>query len=179
MNTLDNSAQVANRFGGVAHQFCSLVDSAASMDRKDLLVQIYRILPTLIGEAISLPDVRLSDNDDEAEGISRPTSSGMAPQSQQGWGQLYNLLKERLGDWDSYSQVLDPTTGNEVVRGSLADDIADIYRDLRKGLVLNETDDARPESIIWTWRVLFYSHWGQHAMDALRTMHFRLDDTLS
>jgi hypothetical protein len=46
-------------------------------------------------------------------------------------------------------------------------DIADIYRDLKKGPVFNEASPAQPEDAIWTWRVLFFSHWGQHAMDAL------------
>ena len=94
------------------------------------------------------------------------------------WGQLYNLLKEKLGDWDGYIQVFDPTQDKEAIFGTLADDLADIYRDLKEGLVLNETHSAHPEDIIWTWRLLYYSHWGHHALDALRTIHFRLQEIL-
>ena len=61
----------------------------------------------------------------------------------------------------------------------LADDIADIYRDLKEGLVLSETHQAPPENIIWNWRVLFYSHWGKHAMDALLAIHFRRQNAAS
>jgi hypothetical protein len=86
------------------------------------------------------------------------------------------LLKEKLGDWDSYRQVFDPTEDTEAIFGSLADDIADIYRDLQEGLVLCE---ARPQDAIWEWRLLFYSHWGKHAINALLTTHFRLQNMIA
>lgn len=95
------------------------------------------------------------------------------------WGQLYNQLKEKLGDWNLYQCVFDPTTDKEAICGSLADDIADIYRDLKEGLVLGTMNHARRENIVWEWRLLYYSHWGHHAMDALLVIHFRLEDTLS
>ena len=37
------------------------------MERSDLLLQIYQILPKLIDKAISLPDVKLSNSDDPIE----------------------------------------------------------------------------------------------------------------
>jgi len=178
MNTVADNAAIAGRFAVVANRFCSVVDSASSMERTDLLLQIYRILPKLIDEAISLPDVKLSDSDDPIEGSGQPAFPANVRQSVQEWGQLYNLLKEKLGDWDRYWQVFDPTEDDKAIFGTLADDIADIYRDLKEGLVLIEAHEAPPEDIIWNWRLLFYSHWGKHAIDALRTSHFLLEETL-
>lgn len=154
------------------------MDCALSIQKTDLLAQIYQILPKLIDEAISLPDVELSDSDDRVVG-NITVFSAKARQNEKEWGQLYNSLKEKLGDWDSYHQVFDPTEDNEAIFGSLADDIADIYRDLKEGLVLSEMHQARPEDIIWHWRLLFYSHWGKHAMDALLAIHFRLQNAAS
>ena len=178
MNT-ENIAEAADRFGAVAQQFCSVVDSAANIDRTDLLVQIYRILPRLVGEAITLPYVKLGDDDDLLQEQGQLESPVNVRLSDEQCRHLYNLLKERLGDWDSYMQVFDPTADNEAIFGSLADDIADIYRDLKEGLVLKEKHLARQEDVIWTWRLLYYSHWGKHAIDALRTIHFRLEDANS
>jgi hypothetical protein len=149
------------------------------MERSDLLLQIYQILPKLIDKAISLPDVKLSNSDDPIEESGQPAVRANVRQSVQEWGQLYNLLKEKLGDWDRYWQVFDPTEDDEAIFGTLADDIADVYRDLKEGLVLIEEHEAPPEKIIWNWRLLFYSHWGKHAMDALLAIHFRLQSTLS
>lgn len=87
--------------------------------------------------------------------------------------------QRKLGDWDLYWQVFDPTKDNKAIYGTLADDIADIYRDLKQGLILKEAHQAPPEDIIGDWRLGFYSHWGKHAIDALRTIHFLLAETLS
>jgi hypothetical protein len=40
--------------------------------------------------------------------------------------------------------------------------------------ILDDIHLARAEDIIWEWRLGFSSHWGKHAIDALRTIHFRL-----
>ena len=171
MNTAADNAEIAGRFAGIANRFCSVVDSASSMERSDLLLEVYRTLPKLIDEAISLPDVKPGDSEDP---IKRSVRQGV-----QEWSELYNLLKEKLGDWDRYWQVFDPTEDDEAIFGSLADDIADTYRDLKKGLVLIEAHGVPPEDTIWNWRILFYSHWGKHSMDALIAIHFRLQNAAS
>ena len=172
----DEIGQIADRFSVIANQFCSVVDSASSLDRMELLSRLYPILPALISEAIGLPEISSSDND-ELQGKSKLGSFRISGLSEQEWGKLYNFLKEKLGDWDLYHQVFDPTEDSEAVFGTLADDIADIYRDLKGGLVFRETHQGLPdEDAIWTWRLLFYSHWGKHAMDALLTIHFRLQN---
>lgn len=177
MNDVTDIGKAADRFSAVAHRFCAVVDSAAGFEKKELLSQFYPILPKLIDEAIHLPDVELSDSDEQIEKKTSGASRRMATrQSQQEWGQLYNLLKERLGDWDLYWQVFDPTEDSEAIYGSLADDLADIYRDVKEGIVLRETGEVPVENIVWTWRLTFGFHWGKHAMDALRTIHFRLEN---
>jgi len=139
MSDQSQSTEVADRFGAVAQEFCSVVESAFRLDRIRLLTEVYRVLPRLIDEAIKLPSLVTGDVDDasQKEGVS-PSSPNVGMTDEQ-WGQVYNLLKEKLGDWDLYWQVFDPTTDKEAVCGTVADDIADIYRDLKEGLVLRET----------------------------------------
>jgi len=179
MSTSAKNAEAANRFGSVAQRFCRAVDSAPNLNRTELLLQVYRILPQLINEAIDLPNVELSDDEGQEEEQGKSQARVRAGLSEAQWAQLYAFLKEKLGDWDLYWQVFDPIKNNEAIRGSLADDIADIYRDLKAGLVLSAAQQALPEDNIWEWRLLFYSHWGKHAIDALRTIHFLLEETLS
>ena len=153
------------------------MDSASTSGRTDLLLPLYRILPQLIEEGIQLPELELSDDDDPTDGTSKRSARINAGLDNEQWRQLYNLLKEKLRDWDLYWQVFDPITDHETIRGSLADDISDIYRDIKEGLVLLETHQVQVEEIIWHWRLLFHSHWGAHAMEALRTIHFLLDQS--
>ncbi|HME37093.1 MAG TPA: DUF5063 domain-containing protein [Candidatus Sulfotelmatobacter sp.] len=173
-----NNTDVANRFAAAAQEFCSLVESAAELDRTGLLTEMYQVLPRLINEAILLPSIQSSKEDDAIEKQEQSLASPGARMTEEQWGQLYNLLKEKLGDWDLYWQVFDPTTDKEAVCGTLADDFADIYRDLKEGLILNEKHLARPEDLIWEWRLSYFSHWGKHAIDALLTIHFRLQGVL-
>ena len=57
-------------------------------------------------------------------------------------------LKGKLGDWDLYHQVFDPTQDDEA---SLADDIADIYSDLKEGLAFVQAGlGHKPEKAIFT-----------------------------
>jgi hypothetical protein len=172
-----HNVEVASRFCAVGQQFCSAVESASKLDRASLLTEVYRVLPRLINEAILLPIIESTDEDDATE-EEQLASCARVRMTDEQWGQLYGLLKEKLGDWDLYWQVFDPTTDKEASCGSLADDIADIYRDLKEGLVLSERNLVQPEDVIWNWRILYYSHWGKHAIDALLTIHFRLQGAL-
>ena len=70
MKIQSSNAEVADRFRMVAQEFCSLVEAASKKDRTTLLVEIYRVLPRLIHEAMSLPSIKTADEDDEAEGQS-------------------------------------------------------------------------------------------------------------
>lgn len=178
MNLQDYNSEVAGRFGLIAQQFCSLVDSAVTVDKTELLVQVYRILPDLIGEAIRLPKVELGDDEDPNQEAGMRQLRAKARMKEEEWGQLYNSLKEKLGEWDLYWQVFDPTKDNEAIYGSLADDFADIYRDLKEVIDLKDSNQAPRRDIIWKWRFGFYSHWGKHAIDALRTIHFLLEERL-
>jgi len=103
-----------------------------------------------------------------------PGATKKARLTQQDWERLYQALKVKLGGWNLYIDVFDPTRDTEAIHGSLADDIADIYRDIKEGLDHPDPTLATQHHIIWKWRLLYYSHWGQHAMGALRTIHWLL-----
>ena len=69
------------------------------------------------------------------------------------------------GDVDEPQKIppSNPTTGD------LADDLADIYRDIKEGLSLAEADHL-PEAM-YSWRESFRTHWGRHASSAIRVLH--------
>ena len=61
----------------------------------------------------------------------------------------------------------------DAIVGSLADDLADTYFDLKEGLALQEAGETEPSRVIWEWRFSFDIHWGEHALSALRSLYFR------
>ena len=57
--------------------------------------------------------------------------------------------------------------------GDLADDLADIYRDIKPGLrALEHNIDEYAATNVFEWKEpLFKTHWGRHAVDAMRILH--------
>jgi hypothetical protein len=74
-------------------------------------------------------------------------------------------LEAKLGD-TPYRIVFDPWEDVEAVEASMADDLADIYRD-----AMNALADPRGDRAVWDWKLSFRTHWGHHALAALYAIH--------
>jgi hypothetical protein len=168
----DRYAEVAEHFRAIAQKYCDIVDSSSQLEKSELLARIYEILPALIDAAIHLPDAGtlVDDAEDEQNENSQHVNPTLSPKGR-AWDELYPSLKKRLGDADTYRMVFNAARNNEAIHGSLAGDIADIYRDLKDGLVLMEKNAASPQNALWEWRFGFDSHWGHHAIGALKAIH--------
>jgi hypothetical protein len=115
-------------------------------------------LPQLIHAATQLP-AREPDPDIHAPEISHDD-----------WMSRFSALNAKLDEHADYwtTMQVHGSAEPEVVNLSLADDLADIWRDLAGGLALSEaraTADA-----VWEWRFSFRRHWGAHAVEALRAI---------
>lgn len=85
----------------------------------------------------------------------------------------WQKVRERVGRKlarDYYWEVFEPLEQEqpESLCGSLSDDLADIWHDVKRGLLgldsgkLSAVDDA-----VWHWRFSLESHWGHHAVGAI------------
>jgi hypothetical protein len=79
--------------------------------------------------------------------------------------ELFSHLRGLLGERDGYWMEFDRVGDAEVMTGSLADDLTDIYCELKHGLRLIDSD---PRRALRGWREGFEDHWGQHLTDAQR-----------
>ena len=86
MNIQDNYAGAVNRFGPVAQQYCSLVDSRSVLDKSEFLLRVYRMLPNLIVEASRLPLVSFPDEENEAQDATIRKIRIETELKQQEWG---------------------------------------------------------------------------------------------
>ncbi|MES9992081.1 MAG: DUF5063 domain-containing protein [Candidatus Thiodiazotropha sp.] len=82
--------------------------------------------------------------------------------------ELYTYLRELLGDRDSYWMEYDVAGDGLSMSGSLADDLTDIYCELKNGLNLL---DGHPQRAVEGWHMGFHLHWGQHLLDAERHLY--------
>lgn len=79
--------------------------------------------------------------------------------------ELFTHLRGLLGERDGYWLEFDRMGEHRVMTGSLADDLTDIYCELKHGL---RVQDLRPELAERGWCQGFAHHWGQHLIDAER-----------
>jgi hypothetical protein len=89
----------------------------------------------------------------------------------------YYRIKERtaanLGGDRPYRVVFNLFDPDEAPVGTiLSDDLSDIYCDIQKGL-LSITSDSQvvSTSVVWQWKFDLESHWGRHAVNALKALH--------
>ena len=87
------------------------------------------------------------------------------------YGLVVQEVKGLLYDREYYQMVFDPwqVETAEALYGSMSDDLADIWRDLKVGLLA--MDAGNLANAIADWRFSFRCHWGcHHATHVLRPL---------
>lgn len=177
----DNAVSV---FSVEAEAFCALVERHESIGRDGFLHAVLTRLPLLYSAALALPavegdkddgDIEDVEQEDELDSVEDADSLGDDDQddrlSCELWNLLFDSLRSLIDEGDYYSVVFSPYAQppDEPVTGSLADDIADIYRDLLDGLAKWRRGEV--DAAVWEWWIGFTSHWGEHVTSALRALH--------
>jgi hypothetical protein len=157
-----------NAFRIAAYGYCKLLESQP-VDHEQWLRDVLLALSHLYATAHSLPDVSIEDDTRDVPDEMRMNHAE--------WSALFQRIHGILGEQDFYWAYFDPTepkhTKDEATCGSLADDLADIYRDVKPGLLAWETEnDEYLASLVFDWKQSnFESHWGVHAVSAMRALH--------
>lgn len=143
-----------DQFAEAARQYCVWAEGAFG-DGRDELKRARLLLAQLHLAAIRLPDLGIGKDKDAAD----------IPHDE--WA----LLFRKFGalPLKTYWDVFNPLEASEPVKNSLADDLSDIYRDVKSALALYEAGDFIDAA--WHWRFNFQTHWGQHLAGAQRAVH--------
>ncbi len=149
-----------------ARDYCHLIDRIPGRD--DWLSPLFQLLPRLHANVVAVPDPGGADIGDERFDLDDRFD-------------LFSKLRTRLGDrdvyWLEFDQPEDVSFDDEHRTGSLADDLTDIYFELKRGLQL--LDAAGPDLVAHFWEVGFNRHWGQHLVDAERHLYaLKVNDRL-
>ena len=76
-----------------------------------------------------------------------------------------------LGERDAYWMEFDADYDKQCMSGSLADDLTDLYCELKHGLRVLEADPESNDRAMEVWRRGYKAHWGQHLLDAERHLY--------
>lgn len=141
-------------FATVAIQYCDWAEAESQSPVADILFSL-QALPQLIHLATQLPDVF-----DPLEAANIPDET-------------YRSVYKRFQvlPVQHYSQCFDPlqTPPEPPVTADIADDLSDVWRDLKRGIILYKAGHV--DAAVWEWRFHFIMHWGHHATGALYALH--------
>lgn len=155
-----------HRFITVTRNYCAAVERPTGATAEAFLQEMLPRLVELYATALALPDVEPADDDREWPGMTHEE-----------WKVVFDDLRERIVDYQLYwttdgFPLRTDDTSPPLLCGDLANDLADIYRDLKDSLDQWETgEDSHRVSALWEWRFGFHAHYGQHIVDAVRVIH--------
>lgn len=136
----------------IARRYCDLIEASGD-GRSGWLREVADLLPRLHAAMTSVH-------------YESPATERYYPVDLDARFELYSHLRELLGERDGYFLEFDRyQEGSESMTGSLADDLTDIYCELKHGL---RAFDSNPEPVIETWFLGYQCHWAQHLVDAER-----------
>ncbi len=137
-----------------ARDYCEVIEGSG-LNGKDWLKRVARLLPRVHAAVAELAE--------DMNGSGQCLDGDMEARFE-----LFSHLRTLLGERDGYWTEYDFSRDTEAQSGSLADDLTDIYCELKHGLRLSEQgmEVARD-----SWCEGYKVHWGQHLVDAERHLY--------
>jgi hypothetical protein len=151
-----------------AKNFCAFIETQQRDTSKGFLLLTQTQLLTLYSLGQNIPPVSLESNADIDTNLSDTEMKS-----------LLKTISDRV-PFAYYWTVLNPIDINNsavIGTGDLVDDLGDIYKDLKQGLLLFDMPDfGAKENAIWKFRFDFDYHWRKHCIEALNAIHHYLQN---
>lgn len=141
----------------VAKEYCELIEHL-DQHRDVWLARLIELLPRLHAAVVGLGQ--------PSEDAGRTVTPDLDARFE-----LFSRVRQVLGDSDPYWLEFDVAADGQQMSGSLADDLTDIYCELKYGLTLLDSRPGDPGPALNGWREGFKRHWGQHLVDAERHLY--------
>jgi hypothetical protein len=147
------------KFHAVAHAFCAWIEGGP-LSTDEEVIRAARLLAGLYAAALNLPPPR------DASGRWPPDVPALEEvQAASVMARLRHFPLQFY--WHACTSLVEQP--GQMGTGDVTDDLGDIWRDIRPGLVAY--DEGRPDEAVWQWRATFAAHWGAHVTGALTALH--------
>ena len=150
-------------FVAVANEFCKYAEHASELKEGEMLKILQRLLPFLYIKATFLPPFEPFFEDGNEKFVMEAD-----------WTRIHGAFKKQFGTADDYLEVFDERFDNSVtpVLSSLAENMADIYQDIKDFLLLYQTGTREVmNDALWECKMNFENIWGQKLVNSLRAIH--------
>ena len=148
-----------------ARTYCSFIETTTKSGT-EFLDELEGVLLDLYKTAITLRWPTLLHEKDFEDEVSTDDLDSIS-----------HRIGERIGGNSVYWEVFEPFDhdNRDPVCGDLVDDLGDIYRDIKRALMIFDLGTAAAkQDAIWQLKFGFENHWGRHAIGALMAIHHLL-----
>lgn len=154
-------------FTAVGNEYCHILEEAASVDGTALMKVLQKLLPLLYVKALNLPEIE-SKLDEETEKFVR----------EEDWLLVKDTLTPKFGAANDYVDLNpDKEATEELIYGDLAENLADIYQDVKDFLMVYRVGTIElMNDALWECRESFRLFWGQKLVNTIRAVHLALAD---
>ncbi len=172
-----NSSEI-REFIDVARRLCDVIDQVADLPEIEFLKHMQQLVPLVYSKSFDIgrPWDYEDDVGDTAILESRPGVPMPYSSINEWWKVLRDAIGRKLGWHRIFHFVYDPAHPNDrkVIGADLADCVADIYIDLKTGLLHWDqgTDENKVEAI-WQWKQ-GVRDWGTLAAEIMLPIHHLL-----
>jgi hypothetical protein len=150
-------------FVAAANEYCKYVEHASELKGDEILKILQRLLPYLYLKASLLPDLEPFFEEENRKSV-----------KESDWIAINDTFRKKFGSADNYLEVFDERIkeSDSPVTASLAENMADIYQDLKDFLILYRTGTNEVmNDALWECRLNFENYWGQKLVNSLRAIH--------
>lgn len=165
-NESENSfvySQGITEFVTISAEFCLFAEKVKNLSMYDLLDKSRKILSLLYlkGSLLPKPDYEL--NEDIETFV-----------TEEDWYFVHDSIQQKLSSFDEYKSLekSEETGKLETVSMSIAEDIADVYQDIKNFVsLMNMGSEDIMKDALAECQANFDEYWGQKAVNALKAIH--------
>lgn len=149
----------------VANDFIAFMDKAEEYTAEQLLVYIHRVFPLICLKASLLPAIEVTDEEAVEHYV-----------TEEQWETVFRTVRAILKEEDEYHYIdLHERTHQDAIKASIAENVADIYQDLKDFLLLYQKPlYTFKENAIRECRALFENRFGFFLVNGLTAVHYLL-----
>jgi len=150
-------------FVASANEYCKYIERAEEFEGEELLKILQRLLPFIYLKATLLPQLEPFFEEGNEKFV-----------REEDWNSIHDILKVKFGTADAFLEVFDERMkeSEHPVVVSLAENLADLYQDLKDFVILYQTGTNEiMNDAIWECRMNFENYWGQKLVNSMRAIH--------
>lgn len=162
MNDIYHSKDVFE-FTTVAVEVCKRLENAASLNRKEFISSMLKLLPLLYLKS----QIVLHFNNESDVYLEHVVT-------EDDYNAIRYSIADKLGEYDDYLDVFleDMKYSDSPIHRTVSEDLADIYQELRDFLHIYEQDfEESTAAALGELSDTFVQRWGQTVVNVLRPLH--------